>query len=248
MLDAVLQGEIVRAQQGPLRAAAVSAEAAQLQAAVFSCFAELAKKGMDPVDKVQLLHSFRLSQQLAFWCEWYLTATGQGGQDEAEEALLPLEKLGQLTELLVVELLGCWCTLEDALLALSEGQGDPGQTALASASFPALQAAAAPTASMLRLSVPIAVQLLGDSCLLSIPCIGGVLTADVYGSHLRSCEHSDIRLCDGCVQQAHQRPASAAEARGAHSLLPAAPSVRVSQHLCGRAPQRGLCGALLPGR
>jgi hypothetical protein len=53
VLNTVLQSLLSQAQQRGSRSDAITA---QLQAAVFSCYLELAKKGMDPVDKVHVFH------------------------------------------------------------------------------------------------------------------------------------------------------------------------------------------------
>jgi len=146
-LQALLPGarDLCSSMQGPL------------QAAVFCCFYELVKKGMDPEKKVQLLHSLGLVQQLSFWCDCYLSDNNRH-REEDESFLLPLEKLSMLTELVVLELFNCWCRYEDLLLNSSESSGTAG-TALPVDS-PAV-VSAKPTSALLHLSVPIAIRLLG---------------------------------------------------------------------------------------
>ena len=105
---------------------------------------------------MQLLSSIRLVDQLSFWCEWFLDrCSGVEGEGDSD-LLLPLEKLGLLTELIVVELLGCWCKFEDAVFVLTEGAQIDGT------SFPPLQAASVLACAMLHKGVPIAVRLLGE--------------------------------------------------------------------------------------
>ena len=55
VLNAVLQSLLAQAQQRVSNSS--DAITAQLQAAVLSCYLELAKKGMDPVEKVRILSS-----------------------------------------------------------------------------------------------------------------------------------------------------------------------------------------------
>lgn len=134
----------------------------KFQAAVFGCFLELAKKGMDPVEKVQLLCSLKLIHQLKYWCDCYLDSAAGKSDEEDEDSLLPLEKLGLLTEELVLELLGCWCKYEDMLLTICEGGPSKLAEAMSNqAGFQALRRVARPTAALLHMCVPIAVRLLG---------------------------------------------------------------------------------------
>ena len=178
VLNAVLQSLLAQAQKRVSNSS--DAITAQLQAAVLSCYLELAKKGMDPVEKVRirsshschspdnlpfsfqlqvrLLSSIHLVDQLSFWCDWFLErCNGGGGEEEGDsDFLLPLEKLGLLTELIVVELFGCWCKFEDTIFALAEG------APVDFVSFPPLQSASVLACSMLHTGVPIAVRLLGE--------------------------------------------------------------------------------------
>lgn len=56
VLNTVLQSLLAQAQQRGSRSSMSDAITAQLQAAVFSCYLELVKKGMDPVEKVHVFH------------------------------------------------------------------------------------------------------------------------------------------------------------------------------------------------
>ena len=55
VLNVVLQTLLAQAQQKAPNSPLTDAIAAQLQAAVFSCYLELVKKGMDPVEKVRIV-------------------------------------------------------------------------------------------------------------------------------------------------------------------------------------------------
>ena len=105
---------------------------------------------------MQLLSSIRLVDQLSFWCEWFLDRWGGVEGEGDSDLLLPLERLGLLTELIVVELLGCWCKFEDAVFSLTEG------AQMDAVSFPPLQAASVLACAMLHKGMPIAVRLLGE--------------------------------------------------------------------------------------
>lgn len=81
-----------------------------IRAAVAFCFYELVKKGMDPVVKVRLLHSIGLVPRLT-QDERIQSLLKSAHSSEAE--VRELEQVSTLVDIIVLELLGCWCKYED---------------------------------------------------------------------------------------------------------------------------------------
>ncbi len=77
--------------------------------AAATCLYELAKKGMDPIAKVQLLHSIGLLPLLAASPPSESTSVEEGRQ------------VGLLTDIVVMELVGCWSKFEDTIVFASRG-------------------------------------------------------------------------------------------------------------------------------
>ena len=81
------------------------------------CFYELAKKGMDPVAKVRLLHTINLVPLLT---QDERIASQLGLASIAAEERDETEKVAVLVDMLVLELLGCWSKYEDGLVGKSK--------------------------------------------------------------------------------------------------------------------------------
>lgn len=96
-----------------------------IRAAVAFCFFELVKKGMDPVVKVRLLHTIGLVPQLT---QDERIRTLLQGTDTSEAETKELEQVSTLVDIIVIELLGCWCKYEDMVCG---GSGKSGKGAAA---------------------------------------------------------------------------------------------------------------------
>lgn len=80
------------------------------------CFYELAKKGMDPVAKVRLLHAIQLVPLLT---QDERISSQLSLAELDEEASMEAERVAVLVDMLVLELLGCWTKYEDGLAGTS---------------------------------------------------------------------------------------------------------------------------------
>jgi len=113
-----------------------------VRAACSRCLWELVKKGMDPVAKVLLLNTVGLVPLLtsdsrvdALLSEGTAGGAGSATDDDetSEEAETELVQLGQLLDVLVVELFGCWCKYEDFLQLRMSNQGQDASVELVEA-------------------------------------------------------------------------------------------------------------------
>lgn len=92
-----------------------------VRSAACQCLYELVKKGMDPVSKIQLVHSINLLALLNEMQSRYRELLSDVGNNIAiasaeEEALFKeLQQWGMLLDALAMELLGCWTKYEDYL-------------------------------------------------------------------------------------------------------------------------------------
>eukprot|EP01034_Spumella_vulgaris_P022267 gene22267-28381_t len=73
------------------------------RASATACLLELVKKGMDPIAKVQLVHSIGLLPLLAS------TSVTEMGADEQRQ-------IGLVTDMVILELIGCWAKFEDTVV------------------------------------------------------------------------------------------------------------------------------------
>jgi hypothetical protein len=73
------------------------------RASATACLLELVKKGMDPIAKVQLVHSIGLLPLLA--------STSVTDMDSDEQ-----RQIGLVTDMVILELIGCWAKFEDTVV------------------------------------------------------------------------------------------------------------------------------------
>lgn len=147
------------------------------------CLQSLAKKGMDPYQKILLVQSIELvTRILALPLDRITTAGGQGGggaaydddnDDEGPSTSFSLE-LCELLNVLLLELLGCWAVYEDGTSssgATSSGLGaggisvgiGGGNGGSGNGSGGDLTAVAPVVSGMLRALLPVAMSLFGRS-------------------------------------------------------------------------------------
>lgn len=101
-----------------------------IRASIGFCFYELVKKGMDPVVKVRLLHTIGLVPLLT---QDERIKSLLSGVRASEAEVKELEQLSTLVDVIVLELLGCWCKYEDIVCGKGKGGASPTVTMTSSA-------------------------------------------------------------------------------------------------------------------
>ena len=158
----------------------------ELCSAVLACLLEVVKKGMEPTQKIQMLHAIGLAQVLALVPIGSVTEDKSEDDDDDEGSE---EELGLVVDVYLMELLGCWCKYEDSLFLTAPAAGgasrphENGSDALSSANELQQLKELAPTiASLLKSLLPIALAVLNhrdEECTAAasvVPSLGRLIT------------------------------------------------------------------------
>lgn len=100
---------------------------AELRGAACTCLFEVAKKGMDPISKLQLINSIGLVQWLVAVPIAGATGVGLSGEDDEDDGTAA--ELGPLVDILFCELLGMWLGYEKVQTGYDESQASSSSTA-----------------------------------------------------------------------------------------------------------------------
>ena len=152
----------------------------ELCSAVLACLLELVKKGMEPTQKIQMLHAIGLAQVLALVPIG--GATGNKSKDDDDEDDGAEEELGLVVDVYLMELLGCWSKYEDSLFLAAPASGGSSDTTSSSNELQQLKELAPTIASLLKSLLPIALAVLNHrdlECTAAasvVPSLGRLIT------------------------------------------------------------------------
>ena len=164
----------------------------ELCGAALACLLELAKKGMEPIQKIQMLHAIGLAQ--------VLTQVPIGGNanrgsrdtndpvDHEEDDEGAEDELGLVVDVYLMELLGCWSKYEESIFRANQtsstsslSSDSNGQMTSAECETQQLREAAPKINSLLRSLLPVALALLNHrdcKCAVAatvVPCLGRLI-------------------------------------------------------------------------
>jgi hypothetical protein len=149
----------------------------ELCGAGLACLLELVKKGMEPVQKIQMLHAVGLAQVLALVPIGSQERSKEDDEDEGAE-----DELGLVIDVYVLELIGCWSKYEDSILG-SVPTGGKGVIEVTSLETQIQLQELVPTiSSLLHLLLPIALALLkhsdteGTVAATVVPCLSRLIS------------------------------------------------------------------------
>ena len=134
----------------------------ELCGAALGCVLELVKKGMEPIQKIQMLHAIGVAQVLA------QVPIGQGGQGKGgqEDVEGSEDELGPVIDVYLLELIGCWSKYEDGVFGVLPTGGKSGGNAATTQDAletQQLKELAPVISSLLHTLLPIALRLLSHS-------------------------------------------------------------------------------------
>jgi Exportin 1-like protein len=156
---------------------------AELCGAVLACLLELVKKGMEPVQKIKMLHAIGLAQVLTS----VPISSGSTQADDSDDTEGAEDELGLVVDVYLVELLGCWSKYEDSLFGASSASDtgtrppEPENSALAASESQQLKDLAPSISSLLHSLLPISLALLNHrdaECEVAttvVPCLGRLI-------------------------------------------------------------------------
>ena len=155
----------------------------ELCGAVLACLLELVKKGMEPVQKITMLHAIGLAQVLTS-----VPISARSGQtDDSDDAEGAEDELGLVVDVYLIELIGCWSKYEDMLYGVIDGGARPPESHSAESSATAvsesqqLKDLAPNISSLLHSLLPISLALLNHrdtECEVAttvVPCLGRLI-------------------------------------------------------------------------
>lgn len=152
----------------------------ELCGAVLACLLELVKKGMEPVQKIKMLHAIGLAQVLT-------SVPIRAGSDEADDSDDAEDELGLVVDVYLVELIGCWSKYEDTLFgvsSVSDGSTrppEPDNSGIGASELQQLKDLAPSISSLLHSLLPISLALLNHrdaECEVAttvVPCLGRLI-------------------------------------------------------------------------
>ena len=146
----------------------------ELCSSALACLLELVKKGMEPVQKIQMLQAIGLAQVLA------LVPIGQQSSDSDEDGAE--DALGPVIDVYLLELIGCWGKYEEGIFGSPIGGkniSEPSATDIAETRQ--LKELAPTISSLLHSLLPVALRLLshddkeGLVASTVVPCLGRLI-------------------------------------------------------------------------
>lgn len=150
----------------------------EICSAALACLLELVKKGMESVQKIQMLHAIGLTQMLTLVPIRQQAEAAHDDDEGAEEAL------GLVLDVFLLELIGCWAKYEDIVFGVTATSGT--QTAVGNAKdafseSQQLKDLAPVMSSLLHSLLPIALKVLshddkeGLVASTVVPCLGRLI-------------------------------------------------------------------------
>ena len=154
----------------------------ELCSASLACLLEVVKKGMEPVQKIQMLHAIGLAQVLT------LVPIRQRGETVNDDDEGAEDALGPVLDVYLLELIGCWAKYEDvafnssSTLSTRSAVGESGNDSTSTFSeSQQLKEMATVIAALLHSLLPIVLQILshddkeGLAASTVVPCLGRLI-------------------------------------------------------------------------